>query len=202
MKWIAITGNIGSGKSQVLTAIRTLGWPVVDADSLARQAVCPGTVCLVEIRAEFGSGVFTNEGCLDRGKLAKIIFADKKMRLRLEQIVHPEIHKLAENYKRQFQQQGSELAFYEVPLLFEKGLESEFDAVVLVAASEASRRLRIAKRDALSAGDIDQRFSSQLNQADKISRATYVIWNDDTLETLYAEVAKMVKFILKSDNGA
>lgn len=194
MKWIGITGNIGSGKSEVLRIIKTLGLPVVDADMLARQAVSPGSATLEKIVAQFGAEILTNNHCLDRAKLGQIVFADRSQLLLLESIIHPAIRQLAESERVRLVAEGYKLAFYEVPLLFEKKLETDFDGIVLIAAQEAARRSRIAERDSLTSAQIEQRFAAQLPQEQKIPRATYVIWNDGSLDLLKKEVSKMVNF--------
>ena len=86
---MALTGGIATGKSHVRRAFEALGVPTIDADVLAREVVAPGTVGLAAVVAEFGTGVLAPDGELDRPALARLVFADRPARERLNAIVHP-----------------------------------------------------------------------------------------------------------------
>ncbi|MGZ5351029.1 MAG: dephospho-CoA kinase, partial [Actinomycetota bacterium] len=90
MRFVGLTGGIGSGKSTVAAMLRARGAVVIDSDMLAREVVEPGTPGFDAVRAAFGPGVVT-EGRLDRAALAAIVFADPDRRAALEAIVHPEV---------------------------------------------------------------------------------------------------------------
>ncbi|RMF18085.1 MAG: dephospho-CoA kinase [Candidatus Dadabacteria bacterium] len=190
-KIVAITGNIGSGKSTVARLLGRRGAVVIDADQLARDVVAPGTPGAAAIRDAFGDEVFDVHGELDRKALGAVVFADPDARRRLEQITHPAIR--AEMMQRiaRAQRQAPPLIVLEVPLLFEGGMDRMFPDVLLVAADDDVRRQRIAARDSLPAAEIDNRMRSQMPQQEKLERARWVIWNNGGLDALEAAVERL-----------
>ncbi len=183
-----ITGGIGTGKSRVAAMLRERGAPVVDADELAREAVAPGSPGLAEIVQSFGPGVLAADGSLDRKGLAALVFTDETARKRLNAITHPRVRQLAQARFAELAQQGVSLAGYDVPLLFEVGLEQLLRPVVVVAASEDTQLARIVARDGASEADARARIAAQLPLAEKRRRADYVLENDGSLAELSAQV--------------
>ncbi len=183
-----ITGGIGTGKSRVAAMLRERGVPVVDADELAREAVAPGSPGLAEIVQSFGPGVLAADGSLDRKGLAALVFTDETARKRLNAITHPRVRQLAQARFAELAQQGVSLAGYDVPLLFEVGLEQLLRPVVVVAASEDTQLARIVARDGAGGADARARTAAQLPLAEKRRRADYVLENDGSLAELSAQV--------------
>lgn len=113
---IGITGSIASGKSVLTAYLLGLGFPVIDADAIARDLVHPGSETLKKIAEIFGEDMIQSDGNLDRDKLGKRVFTDEDARNRLNEIMHPAIVgamlDLSENFHG--------LVFYDVPLLFEQ----------------------------------------------------------------------------------
>jgi dephospho-CoA kinase len=188
MKWIGLTGGIATGKSTVAKILRDQGLPVLDADSLAREVVTQGSKGLAEVAAAFGPSVVSQDGNLDRGALGKLIFADPDQRLKLESILHPLIQEQKNGERLRLENEGCRMAFYDVPLLFEKGLAGDFDATVLVYASVDDQRARLRERDGLDDAAIDLRLAAQMPIDDKIKLADYVIINRSGLAELKAAV--------------
>ncbi|MCC7109473.1 MAG: dephospho-CoA kinase [Deltaproteobacteria bacterium] len=184
MKLIGLTGGIASGKSAVARMLRQAGVPVVDADLLAREAVEPGTEALTAIVSRFGPAVLAPDGALDRKALGALVFADEAARRELNAIVHPAVAALAMARLELLRDQGAPVAVYEVPLLFESGLEGMMDATLLVAAPEAAQISRMGSRDGLDEAAARARMAAQLPLAEKRRRATAVIDNDTTLAEL------------------
>ncbi len=178
---VALTGTIGSGKSTVAIILENLGAKVISADKLAREVVKPGSPGLEQIVDCFGSEILTSQGSLNRKKLAEVVFSDLERRTKLEGITHPLIKQLAEERFRKAIANDYPLIIYDVPLLFEAGLEKEgFKAIVVVTADEDKCIERIKKRSGLSEEEIRKRISSQLSAEEKISRADFVIDNSST----------------------
>jgi dephospho-CoA kinase len=192
MKWIGLTGGIGTGKSTVAKILRDMGLPVVDADQLARQSTAVGSPGLKRVAAEFGAGVLDSSGELDRSALGAIVFSDPKKREDLEGILHPIIQELRAKARRELEQAGCEMAFYDVPLLFEKNLEDEFDSTVLVYANPEEQVRRVVERDGLSLSDAEARLRAQLPIDEKVKRADFVIFNRGSLSDLKANVVAVV----------
>lgn len=183
-----LTGGIGSGKSLVASLLRERGVPVVDADELAREVVAPGSEGLDQVLAAFGAEMRGSDGQLDRKRLAALVFSDEAARKRLNGLTHPLVRRLSQERFAELERQGVQLAAYDVPLLFEVGLEAALRPVVLVAASEATQIERIMARDALSLADARARVAAQLPLAEKRKRADYVLDNDGTRAELAARL--------------
>lgn len=198
LRVFGLTGGIGSGKSSVAGLLRERGVPVVDADELAREAVAVGSQGLGELAAAFGPGVLGADGALDRKSLARLVFADPAARQRLNGITHPIVRRLSQERFAALDRQGVALAAYDVPLLFEVGLDQVLRPVVVVAASEQTQLARVMARDGLTADEAKARIAAQLPLADKRARADYVLENDGSR----GELAQQVDALLTKLRGA
>ncbi len=200
MLWIGLTGGIASGKSTVAEMFKSLGIPVLGADGLAHDAMAAGSDGARAIRHVFGDDVFAADGAVDRAKLGAKVFADGsgELKLKLENILHPEVRKKSESERARFESDGHALAIYEIPLLFEKNLEAHFDVIVTVAISNALQIERLMSRSKLSESDARARVSAQLDQDRKVHGADFVIWNDGSLADLKRQVEKLVRDLGRS----
>lgn len=192
MRLVGLTGGIGTGKSTFAAALRDLGAPVVDADRLAREAVRPGSPALAHIAAEFGAQAIGPGGELDRKRMAGVVFADAGARARLEAIVHPEVRRLLAEETGRLAAAGHDLAFYDVPLLYERGLEREVDLVVVVWAPVAAQRARLVARDGFSPAEVEARLAAQMPVDEKARRADAVVANDGDPAALRAKAATLL----------
>lgn len=181
MRLLGITGGIGMGKSAAASLLAARSVPVVDTDDLARQLVIPGSAALSEIRTAFGPDTIGPDGTLERRWLAQRIFSDPAARDRLEQILHPRIAAAWRAEAAQWRRDGTATAAVVIPLLFEKGYGSDFDAVVCVACSSGTQRHRLQERG-WSEEQIDARNSAQLAVPEKVSRSRFVVWTEGSLE--------------------
>jgi dephospho-CoA kinase len=179
MTRIGVTGTLGAGKSTLARLFESWGAWRIDADQLARDAVAPGTPALERIQAEWGDGVVAS-GALDRLALRRIVFADPEARKRLEAIVHPEVRRLREIRLAEASQAGAAVVVEEVPLLFEVGMAAAFDAIVVVDAARATRRLRVLEERSLASAEFDAMEAAQIPAEAKRRGATWVIDNDGT----------------------
>lgn len=192
LKVFGLTGGIGSGKSTVASLLRERGVPVVDADELAREAVAPGSEGLAQVLAAFGDELLAADGSLDRKRLGALVFGDESARKRLNALTHPIVRRLSQERFAELDRQGVALAAYDVPLLFEVGLDAALRPVVLVAASEQTQIERVRSRDGLSDADARARISAQLPLAEKRRRADYVLENDGSRVDLAAQVEALL----------
>lgn len=180
---VALTGNIASGKSAVAREWARLGAHIIDADVLARRAVEPGSEALRRIAAVFGDDII-RDGSLDRAALGRIVFADAGRRRALEEIVHPEVQRLRDEEEARAAARGVRIVVHAIPLLFEVGQESEFDAVVLVDAAEALRLERLVTTRPLSRHEAQAMIDAQQPSDSKRARADFVIENNGSLDEL------------------
>lgn len=192
MKWIGLTGGIASGKSTVARILREMGHSVVDADALARLVVAKNGIAYREVLSVFGPEVVDGSGELDRRKLGQIVFADSKKRVQLEQIVHPKVKHLAHLEKSRLEIEGKSIAFYDVPLLYEKNLEAEFDSVVLVYVPESIQIERMMIRNGYSEWEARERMQAQIPIEQKRLRSPHVVLNTGKIEDLKAEIEKIL----------
>ena len=194
-----LTGGIGSGKSKVAKILEDYGVPVVSADELSRLVVSAGSDGLGEVVQAFGSEVLDERGELDRRKMGSIVFRDPARRQQLEAILHPRIRERFEQVLDALEKAGHPVAVYEVPLLFEKNLQSDMKATILVTASEATRVARVMERDQVTEGEVRDRIASQMPEAIKRKRADYIVENDGSVDELRREVRFMLERFLRID---
>lgn len=192
---MALTGGIASGKTTVAGFFKDAGITVVSADSLAHDVIATGAPGAVEVRQVFGDSVMTADGGVDRNKLGALVFADASgdKRRRLEAIIHPRVRQQSERERIRLEAEGMELAVYEIPLLFEKNLVGEFDAVVTVAISPELQIERLMARSGLTKQEAYARVTAQFPQDQKIQGADFVIWNDGDLKRLRDQTLQVVK---------
>lgn len=189
---VGLTGNVGSGKSTVAALWKAQGVPVVSADELSREAVSPGTQGLAAVRAAFGNDVIAGDGTLDRARLRAVVFADADARERLERILHPIIAARRARWIEECRRGGETLVVSEVPLLFEKGLERDYDATVLVNAPEDVRFDRLVRQRGVDAEEVRRIMAAQMDATKKRSVASYVIDNTGSPDELALRAAEVL----------
>ncbi|MBQ9016403.1 MAG: dephospho-CoA kinase [Firmicutes bacterium] len=198
---IGLTGGIGTGKSTAAEYLLEAGLPDaparglvhVDADAISRQLTVkePGAAnpVLEEIGKAFGGAgdntrpVLREDGSLDRGAMAALVFSDPDKKKLLEDILFR--HIIAEIH-RQIEAAGEagSPVLLDAPLLFESGLDSLCDSVIVVTADEDVRIERVMARDGCSEDEVRARIRNQMPDEDKRARADYVVDNSGSLEEL------------------
>lgn len=184
MKWFGLTGSIGSGKTTVADLLRSRGVAVLDADHFASQVLQPGSAGEAQVIQEFGPEVVTKTGHLDRAKLGEIVFSDAQKLKILEKIVHPLVREKTRSARAELEKNNVEFAFYDVPLLYEKKMEKDFDGILVVHSPLAICVERVMKRNLLSRENVEKRIKNQLDIETKMKRAHWTIENAGTLEDL------------------
>ena len=193
MKWIGLTGGIASGKSTVSRVLRWRGFPVVDADQLARDVVAVGSDGYRQVLQVFGPGIIGKNHELDRKKIGAVVFNDREKLDALEAILHPLIRDLAVKKRAELESQGFDIGFYDVPLLFEKKMESLFDSIVVVACQPEAQLLRMVTRDGLTEDAALARLNSQIPIGEKVQRASEVILNNGSLKDLEGAIDRYIE---------
>ncbi len=190
---VGLTGGIASGKSFIGALLRQRGVPVVDADQLARDVVRRGTEGFDAVIRAFPEVLLRGE--IDRPALARIIYSDPVKRRKLEGIIHPRVR--AEFLRQKALNAEAPLLVYEVPLLFEKGLESEMDAVIVVDVPPEIQEERLLRRSGLSVEEANQRINSQMSRVERLSRADFIISGLLTEEETEQALGDILPKILK-----
>lgn len=193
---VGLTGNVASGKTAVAEAWREAGVPVVSADDLARAAVAVGTRGLAEVVAAFGPEVLDASGGMDRARMRESVFRDPAARERLEAIVHPRVREGRDAWLREQEAAGHPLAVAEIPLLFETGMESEVDRVVVVDAPRDVRLRRMVENRGLESGEARRIMEAQMDPGAKLERADHVIQNRGDLDALREAAARTLAALL------
>ena len=194
MAVIGITGGISTGKSSFCQCLRELRSSRQILRCRSRRHT--GSSILTwkfknEIRCEFGAGIFSDAGDLNREKLRAIVFASASKRGALEQILHPRIRRQwsaeAETHRN-----SPDFFFADIPLLYETGGETLCDRVVVVACSYTIQLRWLMERTSLKPAAAEQMINSQMPLAEKIRRADHVVWNNGGRAALIAQARLLV----------
>lgn len=184
---VALTGNIGAGKSEVIRRFREWGATVIDADQLAREAQGPGGEVLRAIVGRFGRGVLLPSGELDRAALRALVMADDAALAALNGIVHPAVRHRREELLAAARARGDTVVVNDIPLLFEAADPAGFDLVVLVDAPADLRRERLIRDRGLTADEVERMLRAQIPSERKRARADLIIENGGSLDALDAQ---------------
>lgn len=182
---IGLTGGIASGKSTVAKLLAAHGAETIDADQVAREVVEVGSTGLSSVVKEFGTGILSDTGELNREKLGAIIFADPNRRLILESILHPLIKTrttelIAESKKA--------VVVYAVPLLVEAKLDYPFQMVITVEAGIENQVERLVKSRGFKVDQAKERIAAQASRQQREARADFVIDSSGTHDQLAKQV--------------
>jgi dephospho-CoA kinase len=183
-----MTGGVATGKSTLSDALRTLlpQATFFDADQAARDLTGSNAEVRRLIEDEFGAGIYSAEGHLNRAALRTIVFADPGKKQALEQILHPRIRRQWA-VQAESRRDSTELFLADIPLLYETGGETLCDRVVVVACSQHIQLQRLMARSSLSQDAAEQFIAAQMPLAEKVARADHVVWNNGTRAVLAAQ---------------
>ena len=129
---VGLTGGIATGKSAVAAILRELGCQVIEADKIAHRLIEPGAAAYADVVSEFGSGILTRDGRVDRAKLGAIVFADLSRLAKLNAIVHPRVLEAQDRELAEIEQvEPHAVAVVEAALLIEAGYHKALDFLVV-----------------------------------------------------------------------
>ena len=193
---VALTGNIGAGKSTVTELFKRWGATIIDADELVRDIQAPGQPAFQRIADRFGESVIRPDGTLDRPALRAKVLDDPLALADLNRIVHPEVHRRRLKLLQEARDRGDRIVVSDIPLLFEADDSALFDAVVLVDAAEPIRRARLVELRGLTPSEAERMMRAQLPAPGKRARSDYVIENNGDLSALEREAALVWQSLL------
>lgn len=187
LKKVAVTGGLSCGKSSVCRLFQQLGAYVVSADEIVHKLLSPDTVIGQQVISLIGSETLSKQ-TIDRSIVAMKVFHDPKKLRALEKILHPAVRaEIFRHYDLATKSPAYVLFVAEVPLLFEAGMESDFDATIAVVADPELCKERFMAQGHTSS-DYETRAARQLSSEEKALRATYVIYNSGQIEATRQQV--------------
>ncbi|HSJ37520.1 MAG TPA: dephospho-CoA kinase [Planococcus sp. (in: firmicutes)] len=190
---IGLTGSIASGKSTVSKMLEELGYPIIDADLVARKVVEPGTGTLKKIGDLFGPEVIRQDGTMDRERVGALIFSNPAMRKQLNDIIHPAIREEMLRQRSEYLADGHKTIVMDIPLLFESKLQHFVDKILVVSVTEENQLARLMERNGLSERDARDRIGSQLPMSVKEEGADAVIYNNGTIEETARQLSRILE---------
>lgn len=193
MKIIGLTGGIGSGKSTVSNYLIQKGYPVIDADKIARKVVQPDSKILIKLVDCFGDNILNSDGTLNRKLLADKAFSSKEQKLKLDNIMLIEIVQTILREVESYEKENKTLIFIDAPLLFETGLDKKSHETWVVDAADEIRIERVIKRDGTSKEKVLARMEKQMSREEQHKKASYVLNNSTTPEALYEQIDKLLE---------
>jgi len=189
---IAVTGGIGSGKTQVTNYLISKGFTVVDADKMSREMTSAGGKAIPYIREHFGPGFILEDGSLNRAAMRDLVFKDPSKKKILEEGTTKVVLEDIEAIKKERAASNDKALFFDIPLLFETGSEDDYDAVWVVTADYEIRKNRVMARDGIDSSIIDLIMDSQEGEEKKVMLADQVIYNNGSLDELRDSVDKVL----------
>jgi len=184
---IGLTGNIATGKSTVLRMLKRLGARAIDADALVHELMEKGTPVWQAVVREFGQGILSSDGSINRQKLGSTVFADEAALRRLEALVHPAVI-----VRTQELIEGSQepVVVVEAIKLIESGMDKTCDVLWVVTCSKEQQLARLVKQRGLTEEEARQRIEAQPPQEAKLALADVVIDNSGGLDETWRQVER------------
>ena len=184
---IGLTGGIGSGKSTVARLFELLQIPVYYADDRSKWLLSNDVKIIQQLKNLFGNELYASDGKLNKAQLAGIVFTDANKLAQLNQLVHPAVF---EDFTRWCSEHTkAPFIVKEAALVYETIIHQQLDKIIVVTAPESIRIARVMKRDQVSKEQVLQRISNQLPEAEKVKRADYVIYNDESKSVIEQTLA-------------
>jgi dephospho-CoA kinase len=191
---VGLTGGVATGKSTVAKMFKQCGAVVIDADELAHEVVKPDKPAWQEIVKTFGKAVLNPDRTLNRRKLGAVVFGNRTKLRRLEHIIHPRVAREQTRLARHAARNDPQsVVIYDVPLLFEAGVDTRVDKIIVVTADRKTQIARLKKRNSLSRAEAIRRIHSQMPLAKKIQRADHVLSGTLPRPSLRRQVAQLLQ---------
>ncbi|WP_294500699.1 dephospho-CoA kinase [uncultured Gemmiger sp.] len=181
---VGLTGRSGCGKSSVSAFLTGQGYPCIDADSISREILQPGSPCLPRLQKTFGSDIVDSNGVLNRRLLADRAFATAVGTRQLTAITHPEILTRIRARVARARATGAKLCFVDGAVIVGTPFEAECDRLVVVTAPYAQSVERICRRDGIRPEMARRRLDAQTPEQTLTEAADYIICNNGTLADL------------------
>ena len=191
---VGLTGGVATGKSTVAKMFKQCGAVVIDADELAREVVKPDKPAWRQVVKMFGETVLNPDRTLNRRELGAVVFGNRTKLRQLEHIIHPRVaREQARLTKQAAQKNPHAVVIYDVPLLFEVGIDKRVDKIIVITADLETQIARLKKRNGLSRAEALRRIRSQMPLAKKIQRTDHVLYGTLSRTSLRRQVGQLLK---------
>jgi len=196
---VGLTGSIAVGKSFVLSVLRELGCATFDADKIAHSVMEQGRPAYEDIVREFGRGVLSEDGSIDRAKLGAIVFADEARRKRLNEIVHPRVIEEQDCLLRDVEKANPlDIAVMDAALIIESGGYKRFDKLIVAFCDREIQIERLMRRNGITREDAERRIAAQMSSDEKRRYADYEIDTSGSFDQTRQQVTNMFNELLKA----
>jgi dephospho-CoA kinase len=198
MPALAITGNIGSGKSAALKFLSLILAPMApeiicfSADKENRRLLDEDREVREEIRSQLGTDCYLADGTADRMRIFRIITSNSLAKKKLESILHPRLERLWKPLAEQFRMEKERFFIAEIPLLYEKELETFFNRTLLIGCSVGIRRGRLEQHRSITSSDASRWDNLQHSQESKFPKADHLLWNDGSQQIMTLQLRHFV----------
>jgi len=192
---LGLTGSFGSGKTTVARIFESFGAKLIDADKIAHRVISPGSKAYKRIVATFGRGILKKNRAVDRKKLGRIVFSNKNLLKRLNNIIHPEVIRII---KKKIKVSNARVIVLDVPLLLEAGLKKIVDKLIVVKITKDQQIRRVQNKMRLSKTEILERIRFQIPLKVKARLADFVIDNSSTVEKTRKQLEQIRRSLWKN----
>ncbi|WP_417589785.1 dephospho-CoA kinase [Owenweeksia hongkongensis] len=193
---VGLTGGIGSGKSTVAKIFEFLGVPVYEADAFSKTIIDTDKELQAELVSLLGTEII-EEGKIVRPKMAELIFGDKNLLQKANDLIHPAV---ARNFHNWYENQSYPYVIKEAAILFESGSYKSCDKILVVAAPKEMRINRVMARSSMTREEVEARMNNQWPQEQKLEKADYIVTNDLT-ESVIKQVINIHENIIRTANS-
>lgn len=196
---VGITGGIGTGKSTVARIVADMGYPMISTDDIAKEIMSTDKKVIDAIKSAFGSEAYNEDLTPNARFISEAVFgnssdADARL-LVLNSIVHPPVIERLSDMVAALEDEGKEIIFVESALIFESGIEEDFDFIITVDAPEEAVIERVASRSGLGREQILARIAGQMPNKEKIAVSDFVIDNKGTIDELRTSTEMIVEVV-------
>ena len=198
---LGLTGSIGMGKSATAQMFREEGAPVYDADKSVHRIYEAGGSAVAPVSAAFPD-ILDEDGGIDRTKLRAAVVGDANALRRLEGIVHPLVGSAQLDFLTTHREAGAPFVVLDIPLLYETGGDARCDYVAVVSAPSEIQRERVLARGEMSEQDFESILAKQVPDADKRSRADFIISSAFGFDFARAHVKAISDLMIRLAEGA
>ena len=198
---VGITGSLGTGKTTAAKVFKALGALVLDADSMAHEALKKNTTSYKQVVKVFGRSILDGDGRINRAKLAGLAFHNKRNLRKLCDITHPIVVKKIKRSVSAISNSGNVPAVViDAPLLIEAGLHEITDYLIVVKTSRRTQVKRAMKKTRLSSNEVMKRIRNQISLSKKVRMADYIIDNEGSKNSMKKTIKKIWEGIKSGGN--